>query len=103
MEEAATTAETLTRLTPYYEPSNPGYYMFLTKSKTANRLRREDRSRFVGTPVGGWGGKKGKKALDSLERNFRDSNISELVIKRNGIPISDRNAKDRLEELDPKD
>jgi hypothetical protein len=103
LEEAATTAETLTRLTPYYEPSNPGYYMFLTKSKTANKLRREDRELFVGNAEGGRAGKKGKKALNSLERNFRDSNISELVIKRNGIPISDRNAKDRLQELDPKD
>ena len=66
-------------------------------------MRREDRELFVGNAEGGKAGKKGKKALDSLEKNFQNSNISELVIKRNGIPISDRNAKEHLEELRKKD
>jgi len=77
--------------------------MFLTKAKTANRMRREDRELFVGNAESGKAGKKGKKALNSLEKNFPDSNISEMLIKRDGIPISGRSAKKRLQEPDPKD
>lgn len=77
--------------------------MFLTKAKTADKMRREDRELFVGNAEGGKAGKKGKKALGSLQKNLPNSNLSEMLIKRDGIPISNRNAKKRLQELDPKD
>lgn len=96
LEEASTTAETITRLSPYHRPKNPSYYRRVPGVKTdAEAYRRMDKDRllFVGNATHGKQGLKGKKAIRSVERGFQESEIGELRHR------SPRSAKDSVKLL----
>jgi hypothetical protein len=80
LEEAATTAETLTRLTPYKKVDNTGYHgsMANWNDKLGHELVDRDRKIFVGNAEYGLKGLRGKRAIDAVETKFDESEISKL-------------------------
>ena len=79
LEEAATTAETITRLTPYHEVKNVSYYgKMVDNEEGARRMIDDDRMTFVGNAEMGKVGLKGKRAINALEKQFDGSEIAKL-------------------------
>ncbi|MCL1983849.1 MAG: hypothetical protein FWG58_00435 [Methanomassiliicoccaceae archaeon] len=100
LEEAATVLETLARHSPYKDPKVPSYHNRVAASKEEAFVKiKEDRELVTGTAEEGSEGLKGKEAKDAVTKNFKDSHISDLVIKE----LSPKTAKDRLNELESKD
>ena len=83
LEEAATTAETLTRLTPYKKVDNIGYHgaMVGWDDELGHELVNKDRKTFVGNAEYGSKGLRGKRAVDAVEKKFDESEISKLKMR----------------------
>jgi hypothetical protein len=80
LEESATTAETVARVTPYRGFRNISYYWDAAKgnNKDAYELRDRDRELFVGNINVDGKGLRGKRAVNSVEQKFDSSEISKL-------------------------
>jgi len=85
LEEAATTAETVARVTPYKGVRNLSYYWVTgANKKTAQAQMDHDRDLFVGSMEKNSRGLRGKRAVTSVEKNFDESEISKLSLKKTG-------------------
>lgn len=80
LEESATTAETVARVTPYRGFRNISYYWNTARgdNKKALELRDCDRKLFVGNTDADGKGLRGKRAVNSVEQRFDSSEISKL-------------------------
>jgi len=80
LEEAATVAETITRLTPYHKVENVSYHGHLAgeDEKKARTFIEKDRKTFVGNSEVGSKGLRGKRAINAVEKKFDQSEIANL-------------------------
>ena len=99
LEEATTMLEMLARCSPYKPPNVRSYYNRLpgTDEEKFDMIRR-DRELVAGTAETGSKGLTGDAAKESVIKNFRESNIKDLVIAERSL-IS---AIERLNELESK-
>ena len=102
LEEAATILETLARCSPYTPTIDVSYHALVANGKTKKEWEKDardkieqDRELVAGSASPGSKGLRGKRAKDSVEKNFDRSNISNLIIAKR----SPKSAKQRLREL----
>lgn len=83
LEEGATECETVARLSPFkINGRRTSYYGAIAKTEDeALRMIGEDRRTLVGNSDPDAKGLRGKKAVDSVDRNLRKTNISGYVTK----------------------